>query len=365
MLHVVGRMDRGGTEALLMSLLRTLDTNKFQYDFVEQTEDECDYDKEIRSLGAVIYRCPHISAVNLASYHKWWQSFYKQHPEYEIIHGHSRGSAPIYLDEAKKAGRITISHCHNNSYGKGIKGFFRYVWQLPLRKIADYNFACSFDSGISQYGKDGKFEVIKNGIQTEKYVWNPEVRKRIRKQFKIENNFIIGNIARFEEQKNHKFLIRIFKEIHDIKPNAVLMLVGKGTKEQEIHQLAEELDVEQFIIYTGVRSDVHELLQAMDVFVLPSLFEGLGIANIEAQAAGLPCFTSDRVVAPEVKITDLLHFIPLESTPQEWARIIVDGEISVGERKDTRQSIVDSGFDIKSTGDRLSQFYVEVLNHER
>lgn len=364
-LHVVGRMDRGGTEALLMSLLRTLDTDKFQYDFVEQTEDECDYDKEIIDLGAKIYRCPHISVTNLTAYRKWWKLFLEEHPEYLIIHGHSRGSAPIYLDEAKKAGRITIAHCHSNSHGKGVKGAIRYIWQLPLRKIADYNFACSYGSGISQYGKNGKFEIIKNGIQSEKYMWNPDVCQRVRKELKIENKFVVGNVARFEEPKNHKFLIRIFKEIHQIRPDAVLMLVGQGTKEQEIHQLAKELGVENDIIYTGVRNDVNELLQAMDVFVFPSLYEGMPLALVEAQAAGLPCFTSDKVVTNEVKLTELLKFIPLERSPKEWAEMIIDGSIPVEKRQNTRQEIIDNGFDIQSTGEQLANFYVEVLENGR
>lgn len=362
-LHVVGRMDRGGTEALLMSLLRTLDTNKYQYDFVEQTNDTCDYDQEIISLGSKIYRCPHISAKSIGIYRKWWRDFYQQHPEYQIIHGHSRGSAPVYLDEAKRAGRVTIAHCHNNSHGKGVKGAIRYLWQLPLRHVADYNLACSYDSGISQYGKHGRFEVIKNGIQSEKYIWNPQIRDKIRQEFSIEDCFVVGNVARFEEQKNHKFLIHIFKEIIELRPDAILLLVGKGTKEQEIRQLADKLGVDNSIIYTGVRSDVNELLQAMDVFVLPSLFEGLGIVNIEAQAAGLPCFTSDKVVAPEVKITDLLHFISLDQSPKEWAKQIVDGAISVDQRENTRQIIIDSGYDIKSTGDRLVNLYTEVLKN--
>ena len=162
-LHVVGRMDRGGTETLLMNLLRTVDRSVFQFDFVEQTQDKCDYDEEIIRLGSKIYRCPTISPTNLNSYRSWWKSFFDKHKEYRIVHGHSRGSAPIYLDEANKADRVTIANCHSNSHGKGVKGAIRYLWQLPLRSIADYNFACSYDSAISQFGKKSEFKVIKNG----------------------------------------------------------------------------------------------------------------------------------------------------------------------------------------------------------
>lgn len=364
-LHVVGRMDRGGTEALLISLLHTVDREQYQFDFVEQTQDECDYDQEILSLGSKIYRCPHISLGSLKEYRKWWREFFVKHPEYRIVHGHSRGSAPIYLEEAKKAGRVTILHCHNNSHGKGIKGLTRYIWQLPLRKLADYNFACSFDSGVSQFGKNSKFTVIKNGIRTERFAWNPESRASLRKEFDIENNLVVGNVSRFEEQKNHKFLLKIFYEIHKLDPTAILMLVGQGTLEEQIRSEARGLRILDKIIFTGVRSDVNDLMQAMDVFVLPSLFEGLGIVNIEAQAAGLPCFVSDKVVPPEVDVTDLMHHIPLEESPEEWAKQILAGVISVEDRRDRSGEIVASGFDVRSTCKQLCEFYEGVWKDEQ
>lgn len=363
-LHVVGRMDRGGTEALLMSLLRTIDREKFQYDFVEQTQDVCDYDGEILSLGSTIYRCPHISPKNLRQYRMWWRNFFREHPEYRIVHGHSRGSGPIYLSEARKAGRITIAHCHNNSHGKGLAGLIRYVWQLPLRHAAEYNFACSQDSGVSQFGKNGVFQVIKNGIQTEKYAWNPEIRAEKRRELGLEDAFVVGNVARFVEQKNHKFLISVFAEIKKRQPNAKLLLIGQGHLETEVRQQIAQLGLENAVLFTGIRSDVHELMQAMDVFVLTSHFEGLGIVNVEAQAAGLPCFASAKVIAPEVKLTELLRFIPLEKSAEEWARIILDNAIPVEQRRDQSQAIIDAGFDIRTTGEQLNNFYLEVLNNE-
>lgn len=362
-LHVVGRMNRGGTEALLMNLLHTVDRERFQYDFVEQTEDVCDYDEEILSLGSQIYRCPHISATSLTMYRKWWRDFYREHPEYRIIHGHSRGSAPIYLDEAKKAGRITILHCHNNSHGKGIKGAIRFVWQLPLRTLAHYNFACSYDSGISQFGRKERFAVIKNGIRAEKFAWNPQIRACVREKLGLENKIVIGNVARFVEQKNHGFLLEIFYHIQAQCPEAVLLLVGQGPLEEKLRLRAEELGISGKLLFAGVRSDVHELMQAMDVFVLPSLFEGLGIVNVEAQAAGLPCFVSDKVVPPEVDITNLMHHISLNASPEEWARQILAGMVPLKNRRNTTAEIVAAGFDIQSTCRELCDFYERVLQN--
>lgn len=363
-LHVVGRMDRGGTEALLMNLLRTIDREKFQYDFVEQTEDRCHHDDEIERLGSKIYRVPHISIIKLREYRKWWRDFFQEHPEYHIVHGHSRGSAPIYLDEAKKAGRITIAHCHNNSHGKGIRGLARFIWQLPLRRIADHNFACSYDSGISQYGRHGKFKLVKNGIQIERYLWNETYRNKHRRALNVEQNFVVGNVSRFEPQKNHVYLIRIFAEIKKRQENAKLLLVGAGTLEADLRRLISSFNLEKDVIFTGVRADVNELLQAMDAFVFPSHFEGLPLALVEAQTASLPCFGSEKAITSEVKLTDLMHYIPLEQSPAYWAEYILSHTIPVQQRCDQSQAIIDAGFDIRTTAEQLNNFYMDVLKHE-
>lgn len=359
-LHVVGRMDRGGTEALLMSLLREMKGEDVVYDFVEQTEDICDYDEEILSLGSKIYRCKALTTSNIMEYRQWWIDFLKQHPEYYIIHGHSRGSAPIYLDVAKKMGRRTIAHCHNNSNGRGLWALKRYIWQFPLRYIPEFCFACSKDSGYSQFGRKRKFEVILNGIQTKKYIWNPVLRDTLRKEMNLENVFVIGNVARFESQKNHEFLIDIFVEIKKIEPKAKLMLIGKGSKEDLIREKVERLSLNEDVLFMGLRSDVENLMQVMDVFLLPSHFEGLGIVNIEAQAAGLPCFVSDKVVPKEIQVTELVHFIPLHKSASYWANKIVEEKRLDTQRRDTSTDILNSGFDIETTKNYLNNFYREL-----
>lgn len=361
-LHVVGMMDFGGTEALLMNLLQAIDRDQFQFDFVEQVQQECAHDKEILALGSRIYRCPHISPDSLKSYRHWWRDFFAEHPEYQIVHGHSRGSGPIYMDEARRAGRIVIAHCHNNSHGKGIKGAIRYLWQLPLRRLGDYNFACSHDSGVSQFGKHADFTVIRNGIPASKFAWDPEERKIVRDLLKYtDQDLVVGNVARFEQQKNHLFLVKIFHELHLLEPRAKLLLIGSGTLEQAIRDLIRQLGMEEHVLFAGNHSDVHRYYQAMDLFILPSLFEGLGIVNIEAQASGLPCFTSDKVVAPECKVTELLRFIPLEASPAEWARIILEAVPSDFRREDHSAAIRAAGFDIEDTAVFLCEFYRKVL----
>ena len=361
-LHVVGQMNFGGTEAFLMNLLRTIDREKYQFDFVEQTDKECAHDKEILSLGSTIYRCPHIGLITLGSYRKWWREFFAEHPEYSIVHGHSRGSAPIYMREAHRAGRIVVAHCHNNSYGNGIGGAIRYFWQRPLLHLGDYNFACSYDSGVSQYGKNATFDVINNGIITEKFKWNPSARRQVRERYGIsDDKLVIGNVARFEQQKNHSFLISIFKAIHDRNDQTRLMLIGTGTLEGEIRNAVDQVGLNESVLFIGNRGDVCDYYQAMDAFLLPSLFEGLGIVNIEAQTAGLPCFASDKVVAPECKITELMHFIPLDHSPEQWADEILETISLQGPRKDHSHEVQEAGFDISETAERLCRFYRKAL----
>ena len=359
-LHVVGRMDRGGAETLLMNMLHTLDRCRFQFEFVEHTQKHCDYDDEIEALGGQIYRCPPVCIKSLFRYRFWWRTFFKEHPEYTIVHGHSCGFASIYLQEAARAGRVTIIHAHSNSYEKGLKGLIRYIWQFPLHWAANYYFACSQSAGILQFGRRRKFEVIKNGIRSELFSWNPERRVRIRKELGLSDSLVIGNVARFETPKNHPFLLKIFREIKMLYPNSTLLLVGSGSKEPEIRAQAAEYGILDDIIFTGVRNDVFDLYQAIDVVAFPSLYEGLPLALVEAQTAGLPCFVSDTV-SPETAITDLVHFLPLSLPPKQWAKEILRGIIPEGERRDHRDDIIRAGYDIRDTADKLCAFYTDVM----
>ena len=364
-LQVVGRMDRGGTEALLMSAFRHVNKAEVIFDFVEQTEDHCDYDDEILSLGGKIWRCPTISLRNINQYRKWWINFLNEHPEYYVIHGHSRGSGPIYLSVAKAMGRITIIHCHSNSMGKGLSGIKRAVWQYPLHFIPDYYFACSQDAGYSQFGRHRKFTVIKNGIETEKYVWNPSARKKIRDELNLKDAYVIGNVARFSKPKNHEFLIDIFLEVKKRIPNAKLLLAGghsEGDREEMIRNKFKALNLQDDVMFLGVRDDVNQLLQAMDLFLLPSHFEGMPLSLVEAQAASLPCVVSKDHIPQEINVTGLVTYIPLSESAAEWADIILSISEQNMERKDQSAAIAREGFDISSSCDYLCGFYKYLFN---
>ena len=366
-LHVVGRMDRGGTEALLMSLFRHVDRSRICFDFIEQTNDHCDYDDEILSLGGKIWRCSPITFRTIRSYKRWWIEFLSAHPEYYVIHGHSRGSGTVYLSVAKKLGRKTIIHCHSSSHGTGLPAVRRYIWQYPLRFIPDYYFACSKEAGYSQFGHHKYFTVIKNGIETNRFVYNREIREQVRKELGLTDEYAICNVARFVKVKNHEFLIQIFQEVKKTIPEAKLYLIGGHSddgREERIRKIVNDKGLDNDVVFLGVRNDVDRLLQAMDLSILPSLFEGLPVSNIEAQAAGLPCVISKDVISNETDITGLVHYVSLNEPASKWAAEIKKIKDSNLQRTDTSDLIRKSGFDIQSTLEYLTGFYEHLYGQE-
>ncbi|MDD7792771.1 glycosyltransferase family 1 protein [Clostridium sp. 'White wine YQ'] len=359
-LHVLGGLNRGGAETMVMNLYRNIDRSKVQFDFIVHTENKCDYDDEIKSLGGKIYSIPRYKGKNHIQYKKVWNSFFEEHPEYKIIHGHVRSTASIYLKIAKRNNLKTIAHSHNTSSGKGLSAFVKNILQYPIRYTADYLFTCSLTAGEWLYGKKAckqkKFHIIKNAINSKQYIFNQEIRDKVRKEFNIENSFVIGHIGRFHLQKNHNYLIEIFKEVHEKEPKAVLMLIGEGELQQKIEKKVNDLGLDNSVIFTGVRSDIPELLQAMDIFVFPSLYEGLGIVVIEAQASGLQCVVSDTVPR-ETNIANTIEYVSLKDSYRYWGETILK-YFDNCKRKNTRDQIMNSGYDIKQTSEWLQNFYI-------
>ena len=368
-LHVFGRLDRGGAETMVMNLYRNVNRNAIQFDFIVHTNEDCDYDDEIKFLGGKIYRVPCYNGKNHFQYKKAWNNFFQEHSEHKIIHAHVRSTASIFLKIAKKFGLITIAHSHNTSSGRGASAIVKNTLQYPIRYIADYLFACSKVAGEWLYGKKAcegeNYFLLNNAIDSDKYIFDEEIRLTKRKELQIENKFTIGHVGRFHPQKNHSFLIDIFKEVYNKNKNSVLLLVGDGELKKSIQKKVKSLDLSNNVIFAGVSSEVAELLQAMDVFLFPSLHEGLPVTLIEAQAAGLPCIVSDRITN-EIKITELITFVPLTNTPKQWAsEVLYYGENF--KRKSQHSQIIKAGYDIKTTTKALEKFYLMVnrMNNRR
>lgn len=363
-LQVIGIMNRGGAETMIMNLYRNIDRTKVQFDFVVHTNEMGMFDNEIEELGGKIYHCPRYVIKNHLFYKNWWNNFLKEHSsEYIAVHGHIGSTASIYLSIAKKYGLYTIAHSHSAGKVISVKDVIYKIISYRTRNIADYFFGCSELAGVKRYGKkvvnNSKiFSVLNNAIDVNKYVFSNGIRSKIRKELSIdENQLVIGHIGRFDKAKNQSYLVNVFEELHNADKNTKLVLVGSGENVESIKMQIKELNLENSIILTGVRSDVYDLLQAFDVFVFPSIYEGLPVTVIEAQASGLKCLLSDTITK-EVDITGLVEYMSLNNSAEEWAEKILS--IIPYDRVNTSDKIISAGYDINTTAKQLTEFYLNI-----
>lgn len=357
-LHVFGTLNRGGAETLVMNIYRNIDRSKIQFDFVVHHEEEGAYEEEVRKLGGKIYRVPNYKGTNHFAYKKAWNKLLKNHPEYKIIHCHKESIVALVMDEAKKNRRIAIAHSHNTQNIPGFKGKVMDVLNKNVDAKADYRFACSVDAGYWMFGRYKNFTVIDNGIEVENFSYNPQIRAKIREKLGFSDKKVLGHIARFNKQKNHSFLIDIFADLIKEDDDYLLVLAGVGDLKDEIEKKVRDLGIEDKVIFLGSIGYVNELLQAIDIFILPSLYEGLAVSTIEAQAAGLKCLLADTI-DKNSKITDLVEFIPINQGTRPWIKAI--HKALPYQRKDTSDEIKKAGFDIRETAERLSDFYLNLI----
>lgn len=358
-LQVFGALNRGGSETMLMNLYRQIDRSKIQFDFVKHTPEKCAYDAEIDSLGGKIYVAPKFKGYNIVQYKKWWDDFFTKHTEYQIIHGHLFTIAPFFFEKAHKFNRITIGHSHiSNLPYLSIKNLLRRLIMLRLANTSDYKFACSESAGRTAFGKK-EFIVLPNAIDSKKYVFSQDDRSKIRKEFNVQEKILIGNIGRLSTQKNQSFLLDIFNVVHEKNKQTALMIVGEGSLEQTLKQKTKKLGLDNDVIFTGSRPDVSALLSAMDVFVFPSKYEGLGIVSVEAQAAGLPTICADTIPT-EACISDLVDYLSLSDSAEKWADVILKSTIK-NDRPNMQKKIVDAGYDIHATANWLQEFYKKII----
>ena len=361
-LHENVIMDPGGIEALLMNVYRHIDREKVQFDFMVHRSQRAFYEDEIEKMGGKIYRTSRFSPFP-GQYQKYMSEMEKvlvEHPEYRIIHAHAELNLwPLML--AKRIGISTrIAHSHNAKTKVNLKYFF-FLFQKPqIKKYCTDMFMCSTPAGEWTFGKEsvaeGNVKFIKNGIETERFAYDESVRNSKRKELGVENKFVVGHVGRFMQQKNHDFLIDIFKCIKEKKPESVLVLVSDGRLMEEIKAKVHRLNLDDSVYFLGNRDDVNELMQAMDVFVFPSLWEGLPLTGIEAQTAGLPVVMSDAITS-EVCVTDNIVMISLKESAEFWSENVI--KMCNGfKRCDVSQQVIDAGFDIRTTAEWLQNFYI-------
>lgn len=354
-LHVFGRVDRGGAETMVMNLYRNIDRSLIQFDFAVHTNDICDYEEEIIGLGGKIYRFPQFNGINIMKYIKSWRKFLKTHQEYKIIHGHMYSIASIYLFIAKRYGIYTIAHSHSTSNGKSIKSTIKDMFCFPLKYICDYKMACGLDAAKWLFGenviKENSFHLLKNSIKLEDYLFKSEMDERVSNKGRI---IVCGHIGRFVEVKNHRFLIDVFFEYHKLNPNSILLLIGTGELEDVIKEYVIKLSIEKVVFFLGLQKNVKEYLSKMDVFIFPSVYEGLPLALVEAQASGIQCFISNTI-SDEVCITSCINKLSLKEPASVWARCIKEKNLM---KKNTYSELRNAGYDIANTVQWLSKFYI-------
>ena len=353
-LCVFGKLDCGGAETMCMNLYRKINKDRVQFDFVKHSAEKGAYEDEITQLGGRIFEAPEFKLSNIFFYMSWWKNHLEAHPEHKVIHGHFFTISKVYFKVAKKMGRVTVGHCHSANFQSGLRASLRRLAYKRTENYCDFCLACSGQSG-KFFFPHRKVTVVKNGIDADRFSFCEESRNRVRRELGIEQSFVVGVVGSINEVKNPFETLEIFKAVLKREPDAQLLWVGTGSLQEKVKEKVRKNGISDNVIFTGTRSDVNLLLQAMDCYIMPSLTEGLPVALIEAQAASLLCFCSD-VITTEADITGLCSFLPLGSR-ELWAEKILNSKRH--ERKNESEKIILSGFDVSSNVAWFEKFYLE------
>lgn len=350
----------GGVESVIMNYYRNFDKSKVQLDFLCNTEIVA-YEDEIKKLGGTIYRVTARSKDRKKFYQDLDNFFSKHAKEYSTIWVNVCSLANIdYLKYAKKYGiKHRIIHCHNSqNMDSKLRGILHLINRCVIDKYATDFWTCNKKSIRWFYGAriSNKYNIltVNNAIDGNVFKYNEDQRRKYRRKLKIENNFVIGHVGRFHFQKNQLFLLDIFNEVYKKDPSALLILIGQGEDEEKIIKKIDILGLKKSVKLLGTRDDVSSLMNAMDVFLFPSLFEGLGIVLLEAQATGLPCVASCDDTPPEVRMTDEFVFLPLDASLDIWANAVLD--FKNVKRKSDNKFLKASNYDINYEAKKIEKY---------
>ena len=353
-LQVVNIMDRAGLETMLMNYYRNIDRNLLQFDFLTHRPERGAYDDEIEKLGGKIYHAPRLYPRNYIAYLKYMKKFFGEHPEYKIVHSHIDTMSAFPLLAARLNNiPIRIVHSHSSKLDIDFKLPIKYLAKLVVPYVATHYFACGRLAGHFLYGKK-LFNIVHNAVELLQFQYNEDVRVEVRKALEIDEELVVGHVGRYCYIKNQMFLLDVFCEILKSNENACLLLVGKGEDEQKLRKRVQELDVTEKVKFLIDRSDVAQLYQAMDVFVMPSLFEGVPVVGIEAQASGLPCLVSD-MISDEILLTKNIQMKSLKKSASEWARHILD--MNLARSREAIQELKKQGYCIEQEAEKLTHWY--------
>lgn len=355
-LQIITSLDRGGIETMLMNHYRAIDRNKIQFDFLVHTDSNGKYGQEVLELGGHIYHIQRLNPLSL-KYKQSLKHFFLSH-DYQIIHVHQDCLSAVIIKIAKECGiPVRIAHSHTANQEKNLKYILKLFYKKRIKKYATDLLACSKKAGKWMFETDN-FQIFNNAINTNDFVFNSEIKRQIKKEFALNDEFIIGHVGNFSDTKNHLYMLDVFAEYLKICDNAKLIFVGDGGLRPAIEGKIAELHLEDKVILTGGRGDVNRIMQCFDVFIMPSKFEGLPVVLIEAQAAGLPCLISDRI-SSECKITDQVYMLSIDEPAKKWAKKL--NELSRIKRVNNYEKIRAAGYDVQDNAIRLQKYYYEKM----
>lgn len=352
LLCIVGGMNTGGAETFLMKLYRTLPLEKYQMDFCVTNPQKGFYDDEILRMGGKIIHIPKKTKNPISNFMNIVKIVKKGKYKNVIrISQHSLSAIDLLAAKIGGAKNLIFRSSNSNSCGNKTNALIHEIFKplaviIPNKKIAPSDTAAIHMFGKRSYEK-GKVILLNNGVPLEKFRYNKEIRQKLRRKLKIEDKFVIGHIGRFTEQKNHKFLLDVFKEYLKINSHSILMLIGDGPLKDDVINYAQKIEVQDKIMYLGLRNDTNELYQCMDCFVFPSLYEGMPNTVIEAQTSGLRCVISDTITK-DVKLTTRVDFCSLKDI-KDWINKITESK----DREETYKQIKEQGYDIQDVGKKF------------
>ena len=361
--QVMGKWLGNGVESVIMNYYRHLDHSKIQFDFIcDEDSTRIPYD-EIKKLGGRVFLVPKYQ--KLLKYLKALEKLFKEN-QYRIVHSNINTLSVFPLYAAKKASvPIRISHSHSTSNPKEWKrNLIKNILRPFSKRYATDYFACSELAGRYLFGNKtfdrGEVKIIHNAIDIDKFRFDEEARKKFRKEFGIKDStIVIGHVGRFVQQKNHTFLVDVFKEYHEKNPDSKLLLVGSGPLEDKIKKKVEKFGLKNSIIFLGQRNDINKLYSVMDIFCLPSLYEGFGMALLEAQVSNLPCVASTEI-SKEVELVDNFQYISLNLSSQIWVEKIL-GLTNNKIRKTNKKLVSEKGFNIAQKSEKLEKMIQGII----
>ena len=360
-LQIIGIVAGGGVEAVIMNYYEHIDRTKVQFDFIVHNDNKIDITPKVEALGGRVYKVTPYYKNPIAFMWDIYKVIKRHH--YRIVHSNMNTLSAFSLFAAWAAGApVRILHNHSTSSpGETKRNIMKFMLRPFARLFATHYFACSRLAGEWMYGKKmmdiGKVKIVNNALDLKKYAFNSRKREMLRKELGFTDEFVIGHVGRFMFQKNHEFLIDVFVKAYKKNPRMVLLLIGDGPLRSAMEEKVKKLGLTDHVNFLGLRNDVQNLYNVMDIFVLPSHYEGLPVVGVEAQANGLPCLFSTKVTK-ETHLTHSAQFLDLEAGASTWAEEIIS--IKCERNKKAGDELRQAGFEINKEAEKLAKFYIEL-----